>query len=192
MKYQLLLVFALLFSFQWSHAQVDSIKTVMPFDKETDLYTYSEVVQVPKMSGAKIISHVHVFARKRSVSIREIESLDSLTMAFLVKLPVKYTVGLGQLETKYTAKIEFDVIVQAKEGRYKYTINRILVDALDGRRSVEVFVGHTPEANGYSFMANSRSKNKYAMVLQSHKEINKFIKELEVAIAGYRDSDDNW
>lgn len=192
MKYKLLFVFALLLSVQWSHAQIDSIKKVMPFDKETDLYTYSQVVQVPKIPAPKIISSVHVFAKKRTVSTGEIESLDSLTMAFPVRLPVNYTVGLGVLETRYTAKIEFEVLVQAKDGRYKYTINGILVDALDGRRSIEVFVGHTPEANGYSIMANSRGKNKYAMVLQSHKEINKFIKELDVAIAGYRDSDDNW
>lgn len=175
------LFFFLILSGQvWSQ---DAPKDIIPYNEETQLYTYTDVVQVEGVSSLDLFKRAAGFAKLRSNGVTETSLKDSTGVVFQGTIAFKFEWGKGQFNSESSGEAYYTMNVQVKEGRYKYTINHMTVKTFDSKVLIENYVEREPQANGFSILANSRLKNKYNVTKIVDAEMKKLIDDLEKAMA---------
>lgn len=135
-------IFFLLFVGQISlHAQDFSVN-------ENGKYTFSEVVELPGMSSEKLFNNGMAFMKKVKVLNSKTKYLSvSNDKTSLSNKGSFYVYKAGSLKKAIAGAVEYDLILEFKEGKYRYTLTNYIFNEYKKNRFAKyepVKGKHTP------------------------------------------------
>ncbi len=156
-----------------------------PIDETTKKISFTEVVNVDKGEKSKMSTKAKQWAESKGYVIKSI-TLESMNATG--KLNVSYpSVVKGKMEN---GQVKFDIIIQFKDGKYKYNFTNFIHEGLKGKSNggalelVEAECGRAQIANG--------SWNKIKS--DTFVELEKIIPELKGNLTEIKaaENKDNW
>ena len=127
------LLLAILFLFPiYFFAQGQSTEIVLPRDSNTQQITYTGVVMVDSVSADDLFSRAKFFVADYFVSQKAVTDLtDEHTKTILIKPLLKMDLN-GFSAAGYSGYTHYDLKIENKDGRYRYTISNFIYYAHTG------------------------------------------------------------